>query len=138
MTTIIIELIISTIIVFFTLYLTHYLVRTHKNLIIKNEISHPNSISIIRMPLSFIAIYLFHLWYEILWVSIFVFASITDASDWIIARWCRLVTKYWKSLDPLSDKVVYLFPLAYFTYLWKISVILFFIFFYNRFSRAVF
>lgn len=138
---IIIEILLSLLIVFFTLFITHYAVKNHKKSIRKYEISHPNSISIFRMPLSFLSIYLFHFWFEIIWVCIFVFAAITDASDWIIARWCNLVTKYWKSLDPLSDKIFYLFPLAYFTYLWKISVILFFVFFiidfFGQYSRII-
>ncbi len=117
----IVEIIFYILIVFWTLEATKYVVNNKKEFVRKCKLLHPNSISILRIPISVLWIYLFAIWHDFFWIALFVFASITDASDWIIARKCWLATELGKSLDPLSDKIVYFVPLIYFAFLWKIS-----------------
>lgn len=126
MNTFLVELIISLLIVLITIFWTKKILKNNKarKIIVKNKFLHPNSISYFRIPLWLIAILLFHYWYEIIWVSLFTFASITDAVDWMVARACKLTTELWKSLDPLADKLVYFSPLLYFWIIWKINLYL--------------
>lgn len=130
MNTLIIEIIFSGLIVLITLYLSNYFVKNEKSktFIIKHNFIHPNQISIFRVFLWIFALWLFHFWFETFWILLFVFASILDATDWIIARWCNLTSELWKSLDPLADKIVYIIPLFYFSIIWKISLFLVIIF----------
>lgn len=80
---------------------------------------HPNAISIIRIPMGLICMFVWRyaqahdniLLMEItlLW---FAFWMITDITDGTIARGCELVTESGKWLDPLSDKCMY-FPIVF-------------------------
>lgn len=126
MNTLIIELIISVFISVSIFFWSKYLVTiaSVRSFIVRNKVFHPNSISYFRIPLWFFAILLFHYEYEILAILLFTFAAITDAVDGIIARSCNLCTDLGKSLDPLSDKLVYFAPILYFWFIWKISLIL--------------
>lgn len=143
MNNLIIEIILSFVIVFWTLYLSNYFVKnkTSRQFIINNKIIHPNQISIFRVILSIIALLIFNYYSAEIGILLFVFASILDATDWIIARWCNLTTELWKSLDPLADKIVYFIPLLYFWFLWKINLFLVFIFIFIdilwQFSRLI-
>lgn len=70
---------------------------------------HPNTISLIRIPMGLVSVLLISqgLWTcGILW---FAFWMITDLTDGTIARNCDLSTETGKWLDPLSDKCMY-FP----------------------------
>lgn len=137
----IIEILLSLFIVFATLEATKYMTKHKRDFVRNCKLLHPNSISILRIPLSFLAVYLFAIWQETFWIALFVFASITDASDWIIARKCWLTTELGKNLDPLSDKIVYFVPLIYFAFLWKIPFYLVAIFLiidtFWQFSRII-
>ncbi|MBT3286380.1 MAG: CDP-diacylglycerol--glycerol-3-phosphate 3-phosphatidyltransferase [Victivallales bacterium] len=82
--------------------------------IVRHRFMHPNSISLIRIPMGLVSILL--LWLEmpstaILW---FAFWMITDLTDGTIARCCDLTTETGKWLDPLSDKCMYFPVLLYF------------------------
>jgi len=137
------QVLICIFIVWFTIFITNFLVSNEKTkkIIIKNIFFHPNSISYYRIFLSVMWIILYIFSYETLWISIIALACITDYSDWVIARKCNLETQLWKSLDPLSDKINYFVPLFYFTIIWKISLILtimfFIIDFLWQFSRII-
>lgn len=74
---------------------------------------HPNGISLLRMPMGVISVWLVSkgLWdYAIIWFS---FWMISDLTDGTIARNCDLETDVGKWLDPLSDKCMYLPVLFY-------------------------
>ncbi len=130
MSNLIIEVILSSIIVYWTIYLSNFFVRNKKSrkFIVNHKIFHPNQISIFRVFLSFIAMFLFYYGMETLAVLLFVFSAILDATDWIIARWCNLQSELWKSLDPLADKIVYCVALLYFAFMSKINLYLVFVF----------
>lgn len=112
--------------ILFIYFLTNYSVKNEKikKFIVKNKIFHPNSISYIRIFLWFICPILYYYWFEYLAIFIFSIAVISDYSDWVIARWCNLVTEKWKSLDPLSDKLVYLPFLIFFWIVWVLNIYL--------------
>jgi CDP-diacylglycerol--serine O-phosphatidyltransferase len=83
--------------------------------IIQHKLFHPNSISLVRIPMGAISVLL--LWVgmptpAILW---FAFWMITDLTDGTIARRCNLTTEMGKWLDPLSDKCMYFPVLLYFS-----------------------
>jgi CDP-diacylglycerol--serine O-phosphatidyltransferase len=76
---------------------------------------HPNAISLMRIPMGLVSVWLAHRgnWSDaILW---FAFWMITDLSDGTIARNCDLITETGKWLDPLSDKCMYFPPMIYFS-----------------------
>jgi len=82
--------------------------------IVRHRFMHPNSISLIRIPMGLVSVLL--LWLEmpstaILW---FAFWMITDLTDGTIARCCDLTTETGKWLDPFSDKCMYFPVLLYF------------------------
>jgi len=126
MNILIVEMILSILIVFFTIFITKELLKNKnvKEVIVKNKIFHPNSISIYRIPMWLLSIILFYYDYEILSIVLFTFAAISDAVDWMIARECNLTSELWKSLDPLADKLVYFAPIIYFWIIWKLNIIL--------------
>lgn len=74
---------------------------------------HPNSISRARYPMGFIAVLLLHLGFPRLSFLFFTFWMITDITDGDIARKCDLHTEEGESLDPLSDKLMYIPMLIY-------------------------
>lgn len=81
-------------------------IRTH-------TILHPNTLSILRIPMGLLTVLLA---YKGLWSAatvFFAFWMITDLTDGTIARRCDLGTDIGKWLDPLSDKCMY-FPVLIF------------------------
>ncbi len=130
MLNLIIEVVFSVLIVLWVLQVNQFLIK-NKNIrefIINHSIVHPNSITVFRVLLGFIAMWLYYYWFELTWVLLYVFSVILDATDWVIARGCSLSWELWKSLDPLADKVVYFVALLYFWFIWKLSLVLIFIF----------
>ena len=70
---------------------------------------HPNTISLIRIPMGVVSVLLWLAGMKvaaILWFSVWM---LTDLTDGTIARSCDLTTERGKWLDPLSDKCMY-FP----------------------------
>lgn len=94
-----------------------------KKYIQSHHIFHPNTISFIRVPVAICAFILYFYGYYYSAIILYTFAVVSDAIDGIIARNCKLETPLWKSLDPLSDKLVYFIPILYFAFLWKFSLI---------------
>lgn len=87
-----------------------------RRLIQRWRILHPNGISLLRIPMGLVSIWLASrdLWpAAILW---FAFWMITDLTDGTIARHCDLTTETGKWLDPLSDKCMYFPVLLYFAF----------------------
>ncbi|MBT3376880.1 MAG: CDP-diacylglycerol--glycerol-3-phosphate 3-phosphatidyltransferase [Lentisphaerae bacterium] len=82
-------------------------VRSHK-------VFHPNSISLIRIPMGAVSVAFWWAGWEILAILWFSAWMITDLTDGTIARNCDLATETGKWLDPLSDKCMYFPPLIYF------------------------
>ncbi len=76
---------------------------------------HPNSISVIRMPMGLIAVWLATMGWWTAAIYWFSFWMITDLTDGTIARKCDLVTESGKWLDPLSDKCMYFPALIFFS-----------------------
>lgn len=77
---------------------------------------HPNGISIMRLPMGAVSIWIASRgnWpVATLW---FAFWMITDLSDGTIARHCDLGTEMGKWLDPLSDKCMYFPALLFFCF----------------------
>ena len=76
---------------------------------IKNHrICHPNSISVIRMPMGVAGVLIWVGGWPTVAVLWFIFWMITDLTDGTIARNCDLVTEKGQWLDPLSDKCLYI------------------------------
>lgn len=79
-----------------------------------HRLFHPNTISIVRVPMGLVSILV---WtaagppFALLWFS---FWMITDLTDGTIARHCDLATERGKWLDPLSDKCMVLPVLLFF------------------------
>ncbi len=74
---------------------------------------HPNAISRARYPMGFIAVTMLHMGYPRLSFLFFTFWMITDITDGDIARKCDLHTLEGESIDPFSDKLMYLPMLVY-------------------------
>ena len=100
---------------------------------------HPNALCYYRLPAGLISVALFHYGYPQISVWFFAFWMITDLTDGDIARRCDLSTETGETLDPLSDKMMYLPPLVYFAWtgvLNPIAVALFVVFdVVGQFSR---
>ncbi len=78
---------------------------------------HPNFISRARYPMGFVSVALLHLGFPRLSFLFFTFWMITDITDGEIARRCDLYTPEGETIDPLSDKLMYLPMLVYLS--WK-------------------
>ncbi|MBT8354627.1 MAG: CDP-alcohol phosphatidyltransferase family protein [Desulfofustis sp.] len=84
---------------------------------------HPNAICYWRTAMALIGLVLyFFLGYENIGIVIFTFAAILDGVDGIVARKCKLGSKFGEWLDPFCDKFTYLPPLIGFAYRGIISV----------------
>lgn len=69
----------------------------------------PNIISIFRILLIPVIIYLYCVKHNDLWTLILVvFSTLTDIADGIIARKCNMITDFGKFLDPAADKLTQL------------------------------
>lgn len=77
---------------------------------------HPNVISAARYPMGFVTVLLFHFGWMRLAVLFFAFWMITDLTDGEIARRCGLSSEKGETIDPLSDKLMYLPILIYFSW----------------------
>jgi CDP-diacylglycerol---serine O-phosphatidyltransferase len=74
---------------------------------------HPNGISLLRMPMGLVGVWMAHQgWWEAS-TLFFGFWMISDITDGTIARACELETESGKWLDPLSDKFMYFPALVY-------------------------
>ena len=73
-----------------------------------HRICHPNSISVIRMPMGVAGVLIWLGGWHTAAVLWFIFWMITDLTDGTIARNCDLVTEKGQWLDPLSDKCLYI------------------------------
>ncbi len=78
---------------------------------------HPNAISRARYPMGFVSVLLLHLGFPRLCFLFFTFWMITDITDGDIARKCDLHTEEGETIDPLSDKLMYLPMLVYMAWL---------------------
>lgn len=82
--------------------------------IARHKLLHPNTISIVRIPMGGLSILIWIWGWENLSIVWFAFWMITDLTDGTIARNCKLVTERGKWLDPLSDKALYFPGLLFF------------------------
>ncbi|TLN19484.1 CDP-diacylglycerol--glycerol-3-phosphate 3-phosphatidyltransferase, partial [bacterium] len=78
---------------------------------------HPNAISFYRFPMGVLSVLLLHFGYPRLAIWVFSFWMITDLTDGDIARKCGLSSERGATIDPLSDKLMYIPALAYMA--WK-------------------
>jgi CDP-diacylglycerol--serine O-phosphatidyltransferase len=74
---------------------------------------HPNSISRARYPMGVISVVLLYLGFPRSCFLFFTFWMITDITDGDIARKCDLHTEAGETIDPLSDKLMYLPLMVY-------------------------
>lgn len=78
---------------------------------------HPNAISRARYPMGFLSVMFLHMGCPRLCFLFFTFWMITDITDGEIARRCDLHTEEGESIDPFSDKLMYLPMLVYLAWL---------------------
>jgi CDP-diacylglycerol--serine O-phosphatidyltransferase len=84
---------------------------------------HPNAICYWRTAMALVGLVLyFFIGYENIGIVIFTFAAILDGVDGIVARKCKLGSKFGEWLDPFCDKLTYLPPLIGFAYRGIISI----------------
>ena len=84
---------------------------------------HPNAICYWRTAMAMVGLVLyFFLGFENIGIVIFTFAAILDGVDGVVARKCKLGSKFGEWLDPFCDKLTYLPPLIGFAYRGIISV----------------
>jgi CDP-diacylglycerol--serine O-phosphatidyltransferase len=69
---------------------------------------HPNAISRARYPMGVISVILLHFGFPRTCFLFFTFWMITDITDGDIARKCDLHTEEGETIDPLSDKLMYI------------------------------
>ncbi len=74
---------------------------------------HPNAISRARYPMGVVSVILLHLGFPRTCFLFFTFWMITDITDGDIARKCDLHTEEGETIDPLSDKLMYIPMLGY-------------------------
>ena len=84
--------------------------------VLRHRLLHPNSISLVRIPMGLLSIGFWHIGWQVTAVLWFAAWMITDLTDGTIARACNLQTESGKWLDPLSDKCMYFPPLLYFAW----------------------
>ncbi|MEJ2699555.1 MAG: CDP-alcohol phosphatidyltransferase family protein [Desulfuromonadales bacterium] len=77
---------------------------------------HPNAISRARYPMGLVSAALLQLGFPRTCFLFFTFWMITDIADGDIARRCGLHTEEGETIDPLSDKLMYIPMLAYLTW----------------------
>ena len=82
--------------------------------VIDHRILHPNTISLVRIPMGVLSVVTWLLGWQAFSIVWFAVWMITDLTDGTIARNCDLTTESGKWLDPLSDKCMYFPPLVLF------------------------
>ena len=90
-------------------------VRQHKYL-------HPNSICYFRVAWAWIGLVIYACDYKFVGIMFYISATELDALDGIVARKCELGSKLGETLDPICDKLTYLPPIIYFSYLKIITI----------------
>ncbi len=83
----------------------------------------PNAICYWRTALAglgFLLYFVFH--FQAVAIFIFTFAAILDGADGVVARGCKLVSRWGEWLDPMCDKLTYLPPMIGFAYTGILSV----------------
>lgn len=78
---------------------------------VKRKINLPNLLTVVRIilvPIFVVLMALNGVWEYMKYISlgIFVIAAVTDYLDGIIARKCKIVTRFGKLMDPLADKIL--------------------------------
>ncbi len=91
---------------------------------------HPNNICYLRTMLAWlsIGIYGYKISWHIIGIILYISAAFMDALDGIVARKCQLITRWGETLDPICDKLSYLAPIWYFSWIGYIPLELFYIF----------
>jgi CDP-diacylglycerol--serine O-phosphatidyltransferase len=84
-----------------------------RNWIRRTPLLHPNGISMMRLPMGVLSVWLAHQGWWAWGTLCFAFWMISDLTDGTIARNCDLATEKGEWLDPLSDKFMYFPALAY-------------------------
>lgn len=79
----------------------------------RTPLLHPNGISLLRMPMGFVGVWMAAQGWWAAATLFFAFWMISDLTDGTIARNCDLATESGKWLDPLSDKFMYFPGLLY-------------------------
>ncbi|PLX40738.1 MAG: CDP-diacylglycerol--glycerol-3-phosphate 3-phosphatidyltransferase [Deltaproteobacteria bacterium] len=85
---------------------------------------HPNAITRYRYPMGVASVLLLHYGYPRVAIWWFAFWMITDLTDGDIARKCGLTSERGASLDPFSDKLMYIPALIYLAWLGELSVLM--------------
>lgn len=122
-------------------FLVYRCIRTKEQIdwVRRQRVLRPNFISACRYPMGFATVALIHFGWLKTAFLFFSFWMITDLTDGDIARKCGLYTEKGKSIDPLSDKLMYGPLLVYFAWLGEYSAILVGLFllfdFAGQFSR---
>ena len=66
----------------------------------------PNMISIFRILLIPVIVYLYCFLHNDFWtLMVIIFSTLTDIADGIIARKCNMITDFGKFIDPVADKL---------------------------------
>ena len=101
----------------------HYFLRTPAQTawVRRHRWLHPNAISRARYPMGFVSVLLLHLGFPRACFLFFTFWMITDVTDGDIARRCDLHTVAGETIDPLSDKLMYMPMLVYLAWLGWLS-----------------
>ncbi len=86
----------------------------HCQWIRNHSLLHPNTISLIRIPMGIISVGLWMFGWKTAAIFWFAIWMITDLTDGTIARKCNLETERGKWLDPFSDKCMYFPGLIFF------------------------
>ena len=88
-----------------------------QNFILAHQsILHPNSICYERAIMAIIAyLFYFYIGWQTAAIIIFSIAAVLDGVDGLVARSCKLVSKWGEWLDPMCDKLTYLPPLIGFS-----------------------
>lgn len=80
------------------------------------SIYHPNIISLIRTIFCISAAAIYIISHSIVAIYIFVLFAGFDAVDGVVARICKLTTKFGEEFDPLCDKCCYIIPIICLSY----------------------
>lgn len=85
----------------------------------------PNSLTVLRLILSFVVIILLSASHFNLALIVFLVSILTDWLDGYLARKWSVKSSFGERYDPLVDKFLVLLPLLYFTYQYNINLLYF-------------